>query len=353
MRNIVYTLISFSFLVSCVSESADPQDTYDVLYVSRDGAQMPAHIHGNVGSNTFIVLLHGGPGGTGLGYRIGNYHRRLEERFAVVYFDQRAQGMSQGNFNSSSVTVDNMVDDVKLLTDVLQHKYGEDISLFLMGHSWGGTLGTAFMSNTEYQSEYNGWIEVDGAHDFNLMFQSQKPMFESIGEAQIAEQNDVMFWTDALEEIGMIDFNDIQDEDIGTLNRLAFESEANLQANSDLIASSDLEGEDAWRIIESNFTINNQVVTSVTGGVTNSTLFDKGLWRRDYTGGMPDITIPTMLAWGRYDFVVPPTLAQQAFDLIGAEEKELWIFESSGHSPMLTEGDLFAERVINFVDLYR
>jgi len=60
---------------------------------------MPAYLYGNFDSKTFIVLLHGGPGGNGLEYRSGKYAEMLEEQFAMVYWDQRGQGNSRGNYH--------------------------------------------------------------------------------------------------------------------------------------------------------------------------------------------------------------------------------------------------------------
>ncbi len=42
--------------------------------------------------------------------------------------------------------------------------------------------------------------------------------------------------------------------------------------------------------------------------------------------------------------------AQDSYDNLGSSEKELVIFENSGHSPMSTEPYLFAEEVIEFIN---
>lgn len=143
---ILLVILDFS---SC--QKQDLSDLVDVLHVRRNNADMPAYIYGNATEKIFLIILHGGPGGSGLEYRIGQYKEDLEEKYAVVYWDQRGQGMSQGNFDQSDITIAEIVEDVEALAITLRHKYGQDIQLFLMGHSWGGTLGSAVLTTENYQ----------------------------------------------------------------------------------------------------------------------------------------------------------------------------------------------------------
>jgi len=56
---------------------------------------------------------------------------------------------------------------------------------------------------------------------------------------------------------------------------------------------------------------------------------------------------------GKYDLVVPAELAQEAFDNLGSDDKGIYIFEQSGHSPMASEPDLFAEKVMKFINSHK
>ena len=71
------------------------------------------------------------------------------------------------------------------------------------------------------------------------------------------------------------------------------------------------------------------------------------------TADLNKITIPSLFLWGKYDFVVPPSLGEMAFNNVSSTKKEVVIFEKSGHSPMDSEPDLFAEKVIQFVELHK
>jgi pimeloyl-ACP methyl ester carboxylesterase len=48
--------------------------------------------------------------------------------------------------------------------------------------------------------------------------------------------------------------------------------------------------------------------------------------------------------------IVPPSFAHEAYDNLGSSIKKLVLFERSGHTPMLSEPDLFAEEVLLFMD---
>ena len=108
--------------------------------------------NGNASDNTFLIVLHSGPGIAGLDYRRGVFMFELEKKYAVVYTDQRGQGMSQGHLNTERIAVSELIKDVEALILVIKEKYGADSSIFLLGHSWGGTLGTACMTCLLYTS---------------------------------------------------------------------------------------------------------------------------------------------------------------------------------------------------------
>jgi pimeloyl-ACP methyl ester carboxylesterase len=94
MKKVMYLLLFIGLVLSC-NRSAFTSG--EVLYLRHKGADMPAYVYGNTSSNTFILLLHGGPGGSGLEYRSGIYAEMLEEEVGMIYWDQRGQGNAQGN----------------------------------------------------------------------------------------------------------------------------------------------------------------------------------------------------------------------------------------------------------------
>jgi len=73
----------------------------------------------------------------------------------------------------------------------------------------------------------------------------------------------------------------------------------------------------------------------------------------DITEQLSEIDIPIAVYAGKYDFVVPPIYALEIFEAIENSDNEYYLFETSDHSPMLTERHLFNSKVINFIELHK
>ena len=101
---------------------------------------MPIRVHGNTASKIFILMVHGGPGADGLIYRQEYVIQNVENQCAMVYWDQRNSGNAQGSINGGYDNVEQFVKDFEKVVVLLKKRYGNDISLFVNGHSWGGFL---------------------------------------------------------------------------------------------------------------------------------------------------------------------------------------------------------------------
>lgn len=337
------------FFFSC--EKKNERATVDIINVVRDNATIPAYIYGNVSSEVFIILLHGGPGGSGIGYRGGQYSEMLESEFAVVYTDQRGQGMSQGNFKGETLTPEHLSGDVYALALTIQEKYDTD-NIFLMGHSWGGLLGSQVMTDPLYSQIFRGWIEVDGAHDMPFTFKSGVRKIDSIATEQIDNGRSIGFWDGAMNTISNFDTVNITIEEFSELNALCYEAEQQLITDG-VVWEPDIEF--ALDALGGTIFVNNGVTTFVSSLVSNSTIINNGLIDYSLTDKLKDIDKPSLLLWGKYDMVVPLELGIDAFNKIGVDEsdKKLVIFGSSAHSPMVTEPLRFSSEVIEFVDKYK
>ncbi|MBS9463474.1 alpha/beta hydrolase [Flagellimonas sp. 389] len=338
-------LLSFLFILSCSQEEIG--DLKDTLYVRHEGADMPAHIYGNATEKVFLVILHGGPGGDGLTYRAGTIKSKIEKECAVVYFDQRGSGMSQGRYSEDGISVDIMAEDVLALAKVIRHKYGDDSQIFLMGHSWGGTLGTAVMLKD--QNAFSGWIEVDGAHDPKGIYFEYPNNFKRVADQQIEANRSISYWEEVKNNISKLDTTTYTDDDFYEMNREAYKAEEQLADDKVVFkVGNGIQSE----LLVTFFFKNNPLTVGWNGSDTQVILVrDQDIFEKlSYTDRLNEITIPSLILWGKYDMVVPPKFAQDAFDNIGSSSKELVIFENSGHSPMFLEPDLFAQVVIDFIN---
>jgi alpha-beta hydrolase superfamily lysophospholipase len=142
-----YFIFSSILLASCSKE--DPLVIDDTFYLRNQGADMPVYVNGNRESKTFVVVIHGA-GSFGLSFRNGAFKEILEKEFAFVYWDQRGQGTSQGHYSKPENIVELMASDIVALVDVLKEKYGDDINLFLMGHSFGANARAGSIAKTRF-----------------------------------------------------------------------------------------------------------------------------------------------------------------------------------------------------------
>ena len=340
-----YSIIILSAIVlilsSCTKENSS---TYERFYFRNNGADLAVEVNGNITSNTFILLLHGGPGGSGFEYNTGEYTETLEEQYAMVYLDQRGQGASQGSYDEAAVTLQQFGDDAYQLTKFLKKKYGDGISVFLMGHSWGGTTGTSALLNTDIQSEIKGWLEVDGAHDIPMLNREAIKMYIEIGKQEIAAGNNTEKWQEIVDFAESVDTNNITSDEGGKINSYGFEAEG-------LIA--DIESGESTGSSHGVFT--NPIFSlgsKLSGSLTSNAIYEE-TEAAAMTNQLDKVTIPCIFLWGKYDFVVSPALAYSAYDKVSSTSKSVVIFEKSGHSPMDSEASLFSQEVIDFVEAHK
>lgn len=341
LKTIAVLFIIFS-MIACSDEQVDLSNLSETIIVRHKQADMPAYIHGNASEKVFLIVLHGGPGGTGLQYRVNTIKSELEKNNAVVYFDQRGSGNAQGSYSESDVSVDLMAEDVLALAKIIKAKYGDDSQLFLMGHSWGGTLGPATLLKN--QALFAGWIDVDGAHNPGGSYQQYQIALKDAADEQIALQNSIAYWEGVLELVQNVGAT-YSDEDFSKLNQEAHNAEGKL-ADDSIINPHQSDDDNEFIYNSFNTTWNSVKIQSI--------LVEKGLFR-DYslTDRLHEITIPSLVLWGKYDIIVPTIYAQEAYDQLGSTDKELYLFDKSAHSPMFTEPDLFAEKVVAFINRYK
>ncbi len=335
------TLLILVVLCTAFSCSSEENNSYlnETIFVRHKDADMPAYIHGNASENIFLIILHGGPGGIGLTYRSNTIKSDIEKECAVVYFDQRGSGMAQGGYSENGINIDIMAEDVLALVKVIKNKYGNDSRFFLMGHSWGGTLGPATLLKD--QSDFLGWIDVDGAHNPKDAYSEYIANFRRVASEQIEAENDIDYWESVIDLVNNVN-TQYDKDDIYKLNSEAFVAEDKLQKAG--VINGNVESDDTT-IFKYN------LLTMFWNMWNTQSILDEDLFQNiTFKDRLSEITIPSLVLWGKHDMVVPIRFAQDSFDNLGSIEKKIVIFENSGHSPMSTEPDLFAEEVIEFIN---
>jgi pimeloyl-ACP methyl ester carboxylesterase len=341
MKRIIFFLVIIGLLSSCKDSLLDKDfQGDDWFYLENNGAVMPVWVKGNKQSKVFILLLHGGPGDSDMYYDTHEAFIKLRNDYAVVYWDQRMSGASQGNAKPESMNVEQFVDDLGKVIALIRYKYDNPI-LFLLGHSWGGALGTAFLINPINQTFISGWIELDGGHNYENGFLYSIEWVRAKAEDQIALGKDVDYWRKEIEwynSVSLTNANNVQRHtgNVDKLNGYYYDPSNNFGIQFSWLFNSPYS---ASALLNANYLIK---------------YIDKPEnWTLNYTPEMNNIKIPSLILWGRHDGVFPVALAQEAYDNIGADNKHLYIFEKSAHNACFEEPDMFVERVKLFINEYK
>lgn len=314
----------------------------EMFWLTNNGADMPVWVKGNTQSKIIILFAHGGPGKGAYSYS-GFQTDRLQKDYAVAYWDQRDAGAAAGNGNFDKLTLDQMVEDLEKLIKVLKYRYGSDTKIFLLGHSFGGLLGTAFLVKGNNQYQVTAWIEVDGAHDYPATNTLSRQMMIDTGKVEITRGHHVGEWTEVVNYCEANPANVSVDISYKT-NDYAHKVES---------------------YVDINHTVNPLDYTSPSSPVSyginlykiyltkNGKKFLESLEPISYTNQLGKIKRTTLLIWGKYDFIVPPTLAYETFNKLGSQKKLLYIMPNSGHTPINGDTELFANTVSGFIELFR
>jgi proline iminopeptidase len=151
-RSIIASLLAILLLISCEPELSihEPGNlvpkTVDqdsgLPSINVNGAQLHSEAFGNP-NDPMIVVLHGGPGSD---YRhLLNCKELADYGYRVVFYDQRGAGLSE-RFPHSSYTMQVAYDD---LNGVIAHyRTSATQPIFLLGHSWGAMLASAYINNS-------------------------------------------------------------------------------------------------------------------------------------------------------------------------------------------------------------
>jgi len=312
----------------------------DWLYLENKGAVMPVWVRGNTFSKTFIVFLHGGPGNTSMTYATSDSHQKLQNDYAVVYYDQRASGMAQGNPKPETLTAEQFVEDLDKIIALIRHKY-DCQSIFLFGKSWGGCFGTAYLLDSERQRKINGWIEEDGAHNLAMGIPLSWEWVKQKAQEKIDNGSKASYWRKE------IDWYNSKPSSFDTEYWMRHGKNINDLNGIYYNPDNDPGNFFSWA---SPIPVFYQLTTVY---ITNNNRFDFN--NIDFTPDMRKITIPTMILWGRHDGTLPVALAQNAYDHIGADQtdKFLHIFENSAHCASFEEPELWLTRMKEFIERYK
>lgn len=312
----------------------------DTFFVRSQEADMPLMVRGNTASKKLVLFLHGGPGGTAIPMAGLSSFKALEARYGVVYWDQRGAGNAQGNAQRETLTLDQHVQDLDRVVEVLKRRYQPD-DLYLLAHSWGGTLATAYLLDPTRQAKVSAWVSSDGS--FSMVEANRLSREWAMGRAQqkIDQGADAEKWRSALAWY----------QQTPQLTRDTFMQHYRYASDLGAYAHDPRRLEKPDTVGMLFFSPHSVTSEMANFGYSAESMLEETL-SLDFLPEMGKITLPTLVINGRHDGMVPVGVAEAGYAALGtpATDKVLKIFEQSAHRPLGEEPAAFAEAVTSFLD---
>lgn len=322
-------LILISVTWGC--DKSDFLSSGDYFFLKNKGAVMPVWVRGNLSSDVILITVHGGPGGSGHELLLSDGFKELEKDYAIVYWDQRFSGLSQGDPDQSTLTIEQFVEDVLKVKRLIQYKYPSK-KLFMLGHSWGGGLSAAFLGRSDDQSDFKGWIDVDGSVRDDIEEQEIKKWI--LDRVPQHYNEDPAFWQYIINWYEKNPYPLYSDPE-------------------PYIYISELGG---FETVKREYPYSALIFKSPFSMAIYSNKFDQSMADGiDFTAELNSIKIPGLIIWGKEDGVLPDTLANYTFNQLATPlmNKEIFKIAGSAHSPFFDKPEEFSRSVKSFIENYK
>lgn len=347
MKLSIFLLIICSLsLLACQQEKIIiGTNVSETVYLDNNGASMRMLIEGNTNSKTFLLFVHGGPGTSAFFYNTDYISQHLENKYALVYWDHRNSGASQGNTNQKHLNLAQMTEDLKKVIQVIKYRYGNNSSIFIAGHSFGGLLVSSFMTTKNYQQMVNGWIVTGGSHNYPLNNILTRDRLIEIGEEEYQQKRNLNKWKEIIDYCKTLP-DRMTLEQANRLNTYATDAEGLMHGITTFGAMQFIKKygiKDKWPI------------TSIflNHNYSQGADFNHDLANTEFSSLLPKVTQPTLLIFGQYDFICPPALGEDIYKQVNTINKKIVISNVSGHSVMFQDEALFCKEVSTFIDSYK
>lgn len=297
-------------------------------YLSVDGARLFLMTRGADRRAPVLLWLHGGPGGAERPL-FRYFNGDLENRFVVVYWDQRGAGRSfDKKADPHLLSVARHLADLDAVVDHLRRDLGRE-KIILVGHSWGATLGLLYVQ--AHPDKVSAFVGVG-------------PLI-SLREAQQAEYDFVLSEASRRKD----------DDVLARLRKIGSPPHKTVAQMSSMEALADRYGgafytdpHKMWIVLRGIFA---GVVTPweiprlIRGIHVSLEAMNEELLGLDLARSVPAVDVPVFFFLGRHDRHADATLAAAYLEALRAPVKRSIWFEDSAHNVPFEETDRFNAEV--------
>jgi proline iminopeptidase len=313
---------------------ATDKDYHEII----NGTQLHFRVRGTREKNPYLILLHGGPGFSGLMFY--PWGRSLEKDLNVVYLDQRGCGESAKVKPSdfAAFTMPNLTADIEGVRKFLKVK-----RWFVLGHSWGGMLGLEYVH--AYPRSVLGYLHVDGLISQPL---TQDGIID-FSEAQIKHDEDSSDPTIKARAARLKPYVPYARGLKPGLSKLLSTNQFAFAYFNEIYYDSAKKGSDYRALILSALQ-EYKTPADVLGPRTEPTqALEKsyGYSTKDLTSILPEVRTRVLVINGKQDGIIQPTQAKLAAK--GIPHARLVMLDHCGHFPFAEQPELFTQTILDFV----
>lgn len=278
--------------------------------VEIGGIKQWISVKGLDASKPLLLWLHGGPGGSEMGYS-DKFSNQLQKHFIVVQWDQRESGKTAELNHSPELSLNLIHQDVHDIITYLLMQFHKE-KLFLVGNSWGGYL--AIHAANQYPELLKACILVSPMIYGN---ESEELSLQYVTQEAKKRKNNI-----AVNEIASIKVPFEQPMDTWLLRKWMFTFHGENVSRALPPEAVFLEIVSHWFPIVKEFESYNP-----------------------YTE-IQQIDCPIFFLLGRKDYITHTEVTQKFYDQLKANTKNLYWFDA-GHMIIMEQSKLMQETIIN------
>jgi pimeloyl-ACP methyl ester carboxylesterase/membrane protease YdiL (CAAX protease family) len=307
-----------------------PNSVAETKYLRLGGVDQWVMIRGENVANPAVIVLHGGPGMSEMGF-FRHFNAPLERHFTVVHWDQRGTGKSfDRDLPISSMRLEQFIADLDELVDIVRRRFGKE-KVAILGHSWGSSLGAIYAARFPAKvSVYVGAAQI--------------------GDAAAAESASYSFGLAEAE----------RRHDNSALKKLRSIGPPPYPARSVFVERTVLNRMDGqmgvrilWKAGRALFGRPESSILDLPNLVRGFRFTLDAMWAEVSTLNLlklaPALQMPVVIFVGRRDHWVPPETSVAYFDALTAPSKHLVWFEQSGHEAFVDEPEKFNAMMVELV----
>jgi pimeloyl-ACP methyl ester carboxylesterase len=280
-------------------------------------------LRGARSSAPVLLWLHGGPGGSAIGWN-RKYLQALEEDVVFVDWEQRGAGKSYHAADFDTITVQDYVDDTIALSEYLTARFNTP-KIVLVGHSWGSTIG--LMAADQRPDLYHCFVGI--AQQVNSVENDTMGYHMVLERAREKGDRKVV---DKLTKQGPPPYSKEQSGAYKTLFSRLPGCPPSICSKISMLAAfvpQEYSLLDSLRAVRGVFKGTNDVYPQLVD--------------LDVERDIPQLEIPVLFVAGRYDYIHMQDIAFRYYQSLRAPVKRFYWFEHSGHFPCYQEPERFRQ----------